>query len=1508
MEHDKIKIEQQLKADDRSHLNQFYPVTELVKTFWIAQEAHPHSSSYTIVYSLKLKGKLSLTMLGECINEMIKRHEILRTTFHLIDGELMQKVLSPFLFQINYIDLRNERVQLKETKVKMIREQLEKRVWEVDKLPLFYISVIHVDEDLFWMISNFNHLIFDGFSSHVFYEELSHLYNSYPNVTEVSVHPIQFIDYTLWINQRSSIEKEEDALNFFKSYLKKNEPIQLNLIKKDFSQITSKKSDLMGYELPPELSNDINEFAKENKVSKFVVMLSALFLLLSKLHSGEEVTIGLPVFGRSHPLLLKTLGLFVNTSLIAYKTNDQMTFMELIRHIEQSRIKLKQYEHICFSKLIDGLKPQKRHNRNNFFDVFFNYMPKLFGTGWKINNIKQLCQDFNSSETELLMTWYIFEKNEGNGLLLGCKTILELLDYSSINILFWEYHSLLEQVIKNPGNKLCSYSLVFRDTIDVYYRKLSQESEMWADFSSYIFYSDQLKIESPSKLLSTKKNLLAHYLIKLHAELNPLHPAIVLGETVITYAELIQTSNKIAHRLVQQGVSKGNVVAIHGETGLELCASIIAVWCVGGVILLIDATHPYQYKQMLVGESYAHFLIQCSLQREIETPLIFDPPIVSIDLDNLDRYSDSILFEPELSPTEPAYIFFTSGTTGKPKGIKGTHQGLSHFLNWQRTQFNIGPSDRCGQITNLSFDVVLRELFTTLTAGATLYIPPLSHGIESGAYLDWMEEHKITIQHLVPTLADLLLQNTSSQVTLKNLRWVFFAGEKLSQTLVNQWRQRFPLSGHLVNLYGPTETTLAKAFYVLPPNPIEGVQPIGKALPDTQLLILNKQNQLCGIGETGEICIRTPYRTLGYIHPSEEDKKRFFPNPFSNDSGDIIYRTGDLGFINQNNLVCICGRTDEQLKINGIRIDPSGIASMISTCSNVKQCVVIGKVYESGRIKLIAYIVPSKGSVHEDIRRQIWENMQGKLPNYMIPYDILFLDKIPVTPRGKLDKSALPEHDESQRANFRYTKTKPKTELEQTIAVYWQKEFAIDTVYIEDDFFELGANSIDGIKMMIFLRDSYQIPIKLYDIITHSSLGRLALLIEHGLWEQMNLKMTVQSLSQHVILPEIITEQVKNYHPDDFINNIFITGASGFLGAFLLNELMDAYPEAKFYCLIRAQNIANGLERIQDAFTKNQLSNLDQLATRIMPIVGDLASPLFGLSPKEFNELCQLIDIIYHSGALVNFVYNFEQLKPANIEGTKTVMELSTIFKVKPIHYVSTAGIYPSSVDSEKQINKDEGIIGQPKDVLIGGYVQTKWVSDGLMQKARDLGALVTIYRPGRISWDTQHQIWQEGDAIFRFIAGCIQLGFFPDIPVSIDLNPVNMVAKIIANISIQKPLTNKNYNIVNPNQVDINMFVAFLKESEIKAQIIPYSDWRNKLYQYCLNQQDNFLFPLLDLFAESLEDMPRLKYKRFFDCTNVTKALKETGIGFPTIEELFTPSILKKLFEAVVEPKKNEI
>ena len=568
------------------------------------------------------------------------------------------------------------------------------------------------------------------------------------------------------------------------------------------------------------------------------------------------------------------------------------------------------------------------------------------------------------------------------------------------------------------------------------------------------------------------------------AKRTPEHSAVSQGREVWTYGELAERAYALAGSLRAKGLAPGDVVAVCGQQSFGLIASMMGVLLSGGVLLPIDRCLPSQRKQFMLREAAATTVLYVGSQESKESWLEDDSTLDFLRVHSATgRAVDTGAYAnlettplPKLSPDDPAYIFFTSGTTGAPRGILGCHKGLSHFLSWQRQTFAIGPEDRSAQLTGLSFDVVLRDIFTPLTSGATLCLPEDIDSLGPDGIICWLEQEQISVLHTVPSLTEFWLAHVPARVSLGAMRWVFIAGEPLTDTLVRQWRSVFPDSGNIVNLYGPTETTLAKCFYSVPDDALPGIQPVGSPLPQTQVLVLAENSQLCGIGEPGEIVLRTPFRSLGYINAPEENRKRFVKNPFREDEEDRLYYTGDRGRYRLDGTLEILGRIDDQVKIRGMRVEPSEVTATLAQHPLVKSCFVAARQDNQGQPSLVAYVVAL--TPNSSLISQLRFYLSQHLPQAMVPSTFVFLERLPLTPNGKVDRHALPGPSQIGQAPQAFL-VAPQDELELQLTKIWGQILGIQPVGVHDSFFELGGNSLLATQVISRVLNTFGIQLSL---------------------------------------------------------------------------------------------------------------------------------------------------------------------------------------------------------------------------------------------------------------------------------------------------------------------------------------------------------------------------------------------------------------------------------------------
>jgi amino acid adenylation domain-containing protein len=580
---------------------------------------------------------------------------------------------------------------------------------------------------------------------------------------------------------------------------------------------------------------------------------------------------------------------------------------------------------------------------------------------------------------------------------------------------------------------------------------------------------------------------------------NPELIAVSQGNSHWSYGELADKVGLLATTIHSHGFERGDVIAIVGSRSLATITAMLSVLMAGCVFITIDNALPVS-RQKLIAEQANAKAILCAIEgNSFWQILVEEEPnlkLISIDAETGDLLKPAANLAsnelPVINGNDAAYIFFTSGSTGIPKGILGVHKGLSHFVNWQRDRFSIGPGDRVSQLTNIAFDVVLRDIFTPLTSGATICIPNENEQLNP---LPWLAREHISVVHTTPTLLQSWLLMMTSPADLSSLRWLFVAGEPLTHGLITKWRANFATYGQMVNLYGPTETTMAKCFYPIPEQPSPGIQPVGHLLPQTQALVLAEDGRLCDVGELGEIVLRTPFRSLGYINLPTETRQRFRQNPFRDDGKDLLYFTDDLGRYRADGLLEIVGRSDDQVKIRGVRVEPAEVMACLANHEAVQSCYVLARKNDDGQSELVAYVVLKVAKVADT--RQLRSHLSSQLPAAFVPGIFVFIDSLPRLPNGKVDRKALPAPTQAQPildAGF----VAPHTPLQQQLAEIWRTVLKIETIGIHDNFFELGGHSLLAVMMISKINEQCRTRLPLGIIYQAPTLEQLANVLAAG--------------------------------------------------------------------------------------------------------------------------------------------------------------------------------------------------------------------------------------------------------------------------------------------------------------------------------------------------------------------------------------------------------------------------
>jgi amino acid adenylation domain-containing protein len=1045
------------------------PLSFAQQRLWFLDQYEPNSSVYNIPSALRLRGCLNIGALEQSLNEIIRRHESLRTTFSIVEGEPVQLIGPCLGSPLAVVDLRGRSGGKSEEEIRRLVQEECRQPFDLSRGPLFRATLIHLDDEDQILVLSMHHIVSDGWSMGILYRELSVLYAAFCDGKPSTLPdlPLQYADFAVW--QRTWLQGEilQSQLSYWKKQLE-GAPQVLNLpTDHPRPTVPSYRGGCQSIALSKELGEAIEALSRKQGATLFMILLAAFQILLHRYTGQEDIVVGSPIANRNRTEIERLIGFFINTLVLRTNFADHPTFTELLIRVREMALGAYVHQDLPFEKLVEELQPQRSLSRSPLFQVMFNMFnqddPRPGFPGITAERFL-----FSEPQSKFDLTMYA-RKQEGE-IHLDLVYRADLFSAARMTCFVEQYKDLLEQIVDSPEKQITAYSLITPES-----RSL---------------------LPDPSVMLASPPQQLVASTFLSWAKQNPEHPAISQGRQRWSYNELAQCADALARQIVATGVAPGEVVAVYGQRSFGVVVAMIATFLSGGVLLPLDPNLPTQRKQRMLQEAKAKRVLYVGALQPDDAWLkeAFVAGVLFIDSQKgcaIARESKKDLQPsglPDVSPDDPAYVFFTSGSTGVPKGVLGCHKGLSHFLSWQRETFAIGSGDRVAQLTALSFDAVLRDIFLPLTSGATLCLPD-DDALRSGEIIGWLSRQEITVLHAVPSLAQSWIAGQSAICRLGHMRWAFFMGEPLTEAFVYLWRGATGSAGEIVNFYGPTETTLIKCFYPVPDEIAPGVQPVGWPITNTQVLILSGDNQLCGINEPGEIVLRTPFRTLGYINAPEENQKRFIKNPFCDDPEDLVYLTGDEGCYGPDGLLKIFGRCDDQIKIRGVRIEPSEVTAVLASHPLVHSCVVLGRKNDQNEFYLAAYLVAA--GEEKPSSAQLRAYLLDQLPPAMVPSVFVHLDVLPLSPNGKIDRQALPDSGQIKSASEqRYVP--PRTDIERIVASVWEGVLKKETIGVDDNFFDLGGHSLLATQIVSRLREAFRMELSLRSLFERPTVAALS--------------------------------------------------------------------------------------------------------------------------------------------------------------------------------------------------------------------------------------------------------------------------------------------------------------------------------------------------------------------------------------------------------------------------------
>ncbi|WP_052825918.1 hybrid non-ribosomal peptide synthetase/type I polyketide synthase [Neotamlana nanhaiensis] len=1024
------------------------------------------SRAYNISYSLKLGGgELNDFALNQSLNTIVLRHESMRACFS-DDGNFMT-IFKNISFETTTHDLSNFDKVEKENQQDLLIKNDANFIFNLTHGPLFKFSLIKLSTEEHVLITTFHHAISDGLSVDQFFKELAVCYNAY-SINELP--PLnQALSYSEFAKRENEVNHNDEQywLNLYKDFVPN---IELPL---DFErpQIRTYNNNVYNYKLNSTLFNDLKQLGVKAGSSLVVTFMSAFELFLKQIIQQNDLVIGLNTSRHIYHDMAGLIGHGVNLLPIKSVIDDNLNFNQYLKIRKTEILDAFEHQSVSFGQLLQKLPITTNISKVPLVPFvlnieFNNNLQNLFSFNGLNHEIILNHRDFATFEIEI----QALMNNDGPNLIVNYNTTLFKLD--TIKNLLEEFENILKRLVENPLqpiNKLISNNLIDP------YNKLNNT-----------------KVDFPQKCL--------HNLIFEQSQNTPNHLALEFNEVKLTYKELFEQATKFAHFLQSKSVKKGDLIAVSLNRSPELVPILIAILQCGAAYVPLDPKFPQSRLEFMIEDSEAKFLItnkniDASFSKNTEKLLI-----------------EEILEDCKNAPTTPvtspvskndlAYVLYTSGSTGKPKGVKVTHKNLVNFLNSMAKRPGITTKDRVLSITTISFDIAGLELFLPLTQGATLVLTNDTIASDGWKLLNLIKTKSITYLQATPTTWQMLIDSDwTTPLPIKAL----CGGEPMPLNLAKQLTEKCI---ELWNMYGPTETTIWSTIKKVEKNANNIT--IGKPIDNTRIYILNEQNNLVKSGEIGEICIAGDGVSNGYLKRPDLTSSKFFTANITENLPELIYKTGDLGKLLPHGEILCLGRADNQVKLRGHRIELGEIESTLNALSNIKQSAVV--INNSGiEPKIVAYLT-SKNNFQDT--KAVKQSLRSILPEILVPKTYMWLKEFPQTPNGKIDKKQLPE-PVLQRATANQVIKKPNTELEKELSDVWSEFLGLDTIGLEENFFEIGGSSILAQKVISELRKKLKTDIPLIKLFQFPTIAQFSeyLKLDTNANNEFSLKEETQSNS-----------------------------------------------------------------------------------------------------------------------------------------------------------------------------------------------------------------------------------------------------------------------------------------------------------------------------------------------------------------------------------------------------------
>jgi len=1020
---------------------------------WFIDQLQPGNTAYNIFNASRIRGSLNIPIMERVINELIQRHEVLRTTLKSVDG-LPVQVISPTL-KITLEPVSLEHLPEAERYDEALRLTTEEfaRPFDLEKGPLVRVGLLRLAEDDFVFQVNMQHAITDRWSFAVFEKELAVLYQAFATgqPSPLPELPIQFADYAVWQRERMNSDEYKKDLEYWLRQLGTAPVLDFPT---DFPRppVQNFRGARVYMTYPRRLLDGLKELSRREGVTMFMTLMAAFKTLIYRYTDQHDILISTPIGTRLRPETENLVGYLLNLLIVRTDLSGNPTFRELLKREQEACVGAFAHQEVPFGKLVQELKPKQDASRNPIAQVAFLYLDFPEATALQFLGLTANQIDIDNGASRFDITLAMTEIPDG--FTISIEYISDIFEHGRMERMAQHLQVLLEGIIANPDAHLSDLPVLTLEE--------RQQLQQWNDTAH----------QFPSTLL-------VHQLFEQQAALRPDAPALLFEDQALTFSEINSRANQLARHLLSRRLEPEARIGVMLPRTPDVLVALLAIFKAGGCYLPLDPEYPAERRAFMLEDAGASLVITEEYLRA--------EPLAQQSIENV---------ESEVRPEQLAYIIYTSGSTGRPKGVAVEHRQLLHTMQSAQEVLGLTEADCLPSIASFSFDISLLELLCAPLAGGRCLLVSTHGALEATVIARVLQE--ATVLHAVPGL----MRRFVSVVTREQypqLRLLFVGGEAVAPELVTEMLAVWS-SADVRVMYGPTEATIICAGYEVSREGMINHQMVGRPFPNTVLRILDRKGKLVPIGVDGEICIGGAGVARGYWQRADLTAESFVPDEYSTCAGARIYRTGDRGRYLPDGNIEFTGRMDEQVKVRGFRIELGEIESMLTEHESVKETVVIALEDKGSEKRLVAYVVSAPGAASNI--SELRSHLRSRLPDYMIPSAFVYLDALPLTSHGKIDRRALPAPD-AERPALAEAFIAPRTPTEKSLASIWTKLLGINRVGINDDYFELGGDSLLATQLVSQVRRVFEVELPLVELFKHPTLAEFAASIEEAIIEQM---------------------------------------------------------------------------------------------------------------------------------------------------------------------------------------------------------------------------------------------------------------------------------------------------------------------------------------------------------------------------------------------------------------------